>query len=250
MGHWLPPPGAEGPSAPPGNVPKTDTPTKQEVSDAAATVEALARALELHDYRRGHFGETAAHAARVTQFALMLAEQVAPRAGARSAAGVRLPPPRHRDDRRLERDALEAGAPHRGGARRDPRASVARRAHRRPGARARRPGAPGDRRPPRTLGRLGLSARAARHRDPARRRESSRSSTRSTRSRTTSRIATPCRSKRPTRRFGRRPASTSIPRSLPPSCSSTCLRRRPSSSSSSALPAAMVKAGRPAADGN
>ena len=59
-------------------MPKTDTPIQQEVSDAAATVEALARALELHDYRRGHFGETAAHAARVTQFALMLTEQVAP----------------------------------------------------------------------------------------------------------------------------------------------------------------------------
>ena len=44
----------------------------------AATVEALARALELHDYRRGRFGETSAHTARVTQLALRLAEQVAP----------------------------------------------------------------------------------------------------------------------------------------------------------------------------
>jgi HD-GYP domain-containing protein (c-di-GMP phosphodiesterase class II) len=44
----------------------------------AATVEALARALELHDYRRGRFGETAAHTARVTQLALLLTEQVAP----------------------------------------------------------------------------------------------------------------------------------------------------------------------------
>jgi HD-GYP domain-containing protein (c-di-GMP phosphodiesterase class II) len=44
----------------------------------AATVEALARALELHDYRRGRFGETSAHTARVTQLALHLAEQVAP----------------------------------------------------------------------------------------------------------------------------------------------------------------------------
>src|SRR5713101_1569611 len=45
---------------------------------AAATVEALARALELHDYRRGRFGETSSHTARVTQLAMMLAEQVAP----------------------------------------------------------------------------------------------------------------------------------------------------------------------------
>jgi HD-GYP domain-containing protein (c-di-GMP phosphodiesterase class II) len=43
-----------------------------------ATVEALARALELHDYRRGRFGETAAHTARVTQLALLLTEQIAP----------------------------------------------------------------------------------------------------------------------------------------------------------------------------
>jgi HD-GYP domain-containing protein (c-di-GMP phosphodiesterase class II) len=45
---------------------------------SAATVEALARALELHDYRRGRFGETSSHTARVTQLAMMLAEQVAP----------------------------------------------------------------------------------------------------------------------------------------------------------------------------
>ena len=44
----------------------------------AATVEALARALELHDYRRGTFGETAAHTSRVTQLGLLLAEQIAP----------------------------------------------------------------------------------------------------------------------------------------------------------------------------
>jgi len=49
-----------------------------DLGGAAATVEALARALELHDYRRGRFGETAAHTARVTQLALALAEQVAP----------------------------------------------------------------------------------------------------------------------------------------------------------------------------
>ena len=44
----------------------------------AATVEALARALELHDYRRGEFGETVAHTSRVTQLALKLAERAAP----------------------------------------------------------------------------------------------------------------------------------------------------------------------------
>ena len=44
----------------------------------AATVEALARALELHDYRRGTYGETAAHTTRVTQLGLLVAEQVAP----------------------------------------------------------------------------------------------------------------------------------------------------------------------------
>ena len=41
-------------------------------------VEALSRALELHDYRRGRFAETEAHGARVTQLALLLAERVAP----------------------------------------------------------------------------------------------------------------------------------------------------------------------------
>ena len=50
----------------------TDTTSKLETT--AATVEALARALELHDYRRGRFGETSAHTARVTQLALRLAE--------------------------------------------------------------------------------------------------------------------------------------------------------------------------------
>src|ERR671937_162035 len=44
----------------------------------AATVEALARALELHDYRRGSYGETVAHTTRVTQLGLRLAEAVAP----------------------------------------------------------------------------------------------------------------------------------------------------------------------------
>jgi|SRR5581483_804972 len=41
-------------------------------------VEALARALELHDYRRGLFAETESHAVRVTRLALQLAERVAP----------------------------------------------------------------------------------------------------------------------------------------------------------------------------
>lgn len=54
------------------------TEEKQVSETTAATVEALARALELHDYRRGRFGETSSHTARVTQLALRLAEQVAP----------------------------------------------------------------------------------------------------------------------------------------------------------------------------
>jgi len=41
-------------------------------------VEALARALELHDYRRGFFAETESHAVRVTRLGLQLAERVAP----------------------------------------------------------------------------------------------------------------------------------------------------------------------------
>jgi HD-GYP domain-containing protein (c-di-GMP phosphodiesterase class II) len=49
-----------------------------ELDGVPATVEALARALELHDYRRGRFGETAAHTTRVTQLARTLAEYVAP----------------------------------------------------------------------------------------------------------------------------------------------------------------------------
>jgi HD-GYP domain-containing protein (c-di-GMP phosphodiesterase class II) len=49
-----------------------------ELDAGGATVEALARALELHDYRRGSFGETAAHTSRVTQLGLSLAELVVP----------------------------------------------------------------------------------------------------------------------------------------------------------------------------
>jgi len=56
--------------------PHTSTPV---VPDSLnATVEALARALELHDYRRGSFGETAVHTGRVTRLALALTQIVAP----------------------------------------------------------------------------------------------------------------------------------------------------------------------------
>ena len=41
-------------------------------------VEGLARALELHDYRRGAFGETAAHTDRVMRLACDLTEHMAP----------------------------------------------------------------------------------------------------------------------------------------------------------------------------
>jgi HD-GYP domain-containing protein (c-di-GMP phosphodiesterase class II) len=54
------------------------TTTDPALESAAATVEALARALELHDYRRGRFGETAAHTARVTHLSVLLAEEIAP----------------------------------------------------------------------------------------------------------------------------------------------------------------------------
>src|SRR3954447_22316884 len=54
------------------------TTTEPGLESAAASVEALARALELHDYGRGRFGETAAHTTRVTQLALALAEAIAP----------------------------------------------------------------------------------------------------------------------------------------------------------------------------
>ena len=57
----------------------TDSATaNQTLESTAATVEALARALELHDYARGRFGETSTHTSRVTQLALQLAEHVAP----------------------------------------------------------------------------------------------------------------------------------------------------------------------------
>ena len=41
-------------------------------------VEALSRALELHDYRRGVYGETAAHTERVMRLAIRLTERAAP----------------------------------------------------------------------------------------------------------------------------------------------------------------------------
>ena len=44
----------------------------------AGIVEGLARALELHDYRRGAFGETAAHTDRVMRLACELTEQIQP----------------------------------------------------------------------------------------------------------------------------------------------------------------------------
>jgi HD-GYP domain-containing protein (c-di-GMP phosphodiesterase class II) len=57
----------------------TTAPTPDPATDAgAATVEALSRALELHDYRRGEFGETIAHTTRVTRLALVLAKAAAP----------------------------------------------------------------------------------------------------------------------------------------------------------------------------
>jgi HD-GYP domain-containing protein (c-di-GMP phosphodiesterase class II) len=49
-------------------------------TDGAPTgvVEALVRAVELHDYRRGTFGESTAHTTRVTRLARALAERIAP----------------------------------------------------------------------------------------------------------------------------------------------------------------------------
>jgi HD-GYP domain-containing protein (c-di-GMP phosphodiesterase class II) len=49
-------------------------------ADAAGeeVVEALARALELHDYRRGLFGENEGHTVRVTRLAQQFSERVAP----------------------------------------------------------------------------------------------------------------------------------------------------------------------------
>jgi HD-GYP domain-containing protein (c-di-GMP phosphodiesterase class II) len=58
----------------------------------AGIVEGLARALELHDYRRGTFGETAAHTERVMKLACRLTEHIAPELAAdpQLAGGFRL----------------------------------------------------------------------------------------------------------------------------------------------------------------
>jgi HD-GYP domain-containing protein (c-di-GMP phosphodiesterase class II) len=60
----------------------TDQPTDgdQPVSPTtvAGIVEGFARALELHDYRRGAYGETSAHTDRVMRLALELTAQIAP----------------------------------------------------------------------------------------------------------------------------------------------------------------------------
>jgi HD-GYP domain-containing protein (c-di-GMP phosphodiesterase class II) len=56
----------------------TQSATTQAEAQGAEIVEALARALELHDDRRGLFAETESHAVRVTQLALQLAERVVP----------------------------------------------------------------------------------------------------------------------------------------------------------------------------
>jgi len=53
-------------------------PAAFEPATAAAVVDALVRALELRDYRRGKFAETREHADRVTQLAMSLASKVAP----------------------------------------------------------------------------------------------------------------------------------------------------------------------------
>ena len=55
-------------------------------------VEALTRALELHDYRRGYFAETESHGMRVSRLALRLAQRVAPELAADQhlLAGFRL----------------------------------------------------------------------------------------------------------------------------------------------------------------
>ena len=58
------------------HAPTTDDPVSP--TTVAGIVEGLARALELHDYRRGAFGETAAHTDRVMRLACDLAEQTRP----------------------------------------------------------------------------------------------------------------------------------------------------------------------------
>ena len=87
----------------------------------------------------------------------------------RPRARVRLPAPRHRQDRRARPDPAQAGRAERGRVARDEGAHRARRAddrRRRLPARGRRPGRPLA---PRALGRDGLSGRARGRGDPARR---------------------------------------------------------------------------------
>ncbi len=137
---------------------------------AAATVEALARALELHDYRRGRFGETAAHTARVTRLAMLLAGQFAPELtlDPQLAYGFRLHDIGMIGDLELDADEDHGAL--------SPAEIDEIREHPWLGERivapvpaARRSDAAGDRVPSRALERLGLPARAARDRDPGRR---------------------------------------------------------------------------------
>jgi HD-GYP domain-containing protein (c-di-GMP phosphodiesterase class II) len=59
-------------------MPSSRKPSRVQEAQGAELVEALVRALELHDYRRGLFAETESHAVRVTRLALQLAQRVAP----------------------------------------------------------------------------------------------------------------------------------------------------------------------------
>jgi HD-GYP domain-containing protein (c-di-GMP phosphodiesterase class II) len=73
----------------------THTPTgavTAATSPVSSIAESLARALELHDYRRGRFGETSAHTERVTRLGIRLTEAVAPELAAdpQLGAGFRL----------------------------------------------------------------------------------------------------------------------------------------------------------------
>ena len=67
-------------------------PERRTTPSSASIVESLSRALELHDYRRGKFGETAAHSDRVTRLGRLLTERVAPElvVDPRLTAGFRL----------------------------------------------------------------------------------------------------------------------------------------------------------------
>ena len=164
-----------------GTVSERLTEEPQELEATAATVEALARALELHDYRRGRFGETSAHTARVTQLALRLAEVVAPELALdpQLAYGFRL-----HDIGMIgvsNVTLLKPGALSPAEVDEIREHPVARRAHRRPGARARRRRAAGDRVPSRALGRLRAIRAGCAERRSRSPRASLRSSTRTTR---------------------------------------------------------------------